>query len=62
MEKVNIKLTIEETQLVLKMLRRAEQDIADTCYTSSGYELQEKLARISQISGIQTKMLKADVK
>jgi len=38
------------------MLRRAEQDIADTCYTASGHDLQEKLAKLSQIREIETRM------
>jgi len=56
MKKINVTLTIEQSKLVRTMLRRAEQDIADTCYTASGHDLQEKLAKLSQIREIETRM------
>ena len=60
MKKVDVKLTIEQSKMVRKMLRRAEQDIADKCYTASGYDLEEKLARLSQIREIEAKMFYAE--
>jgi GH24 family phage-related lysozyme (muramidase) len=58
--KTNVTLTIEQSKLVRKILRREEQNIADTCYKASGYDLQEKLARLSNLREIEARMFYAE--